>query len=164
MTCPRIGRWLRRSALLVASLPVVWGLVLALMPTEWIRSRLVSRLSLSTSQEADLGEVRVGPLGGLHLRGLKISETGHEHQPWLEVDHVVVIPRLGRLLAGQLEVETVQASGVNLRADRRQGGKYPFVSLLREDGEKPPDRDADQERWEHQHDPGDGGGLCAAAT
>lgn len=155
MTCPRIRRWLRRGVWLVASLPVVWGLVLALMPTEWVRARLVSRLSLSTSQEASLGEVRVGPLGGLHLRALTISEPGHEHQPWLEVDHVVVMPRLGRLLAGQLEVQTVQASGVTLRAERRLGGKYPFASLFEEDATKSPDQGADQERWEHQYDPSD---------
>ncbi len=130
MTCPLIGRLLRRGALVLAFVPVVWVLMLALMPTGWVRARLIASISSQTSQTVRLDEVRIGPLGGLRLRGLELSEPGREHHPWLTADRVVVLPKLGRLAAGRIEADMVQIDGVTVRAERLQGGRFPFADLL----------------------------------
>lgn len=131
MTCPRLARLLRRAALVLAVPPVVWVLALAVMPTGWARNRVAAAIERETGRAVTLAELRLGPLGGIRLRGLELSERGREHQPWLQVDRIVIVPDWACLIAGRLEPASVEAQGLTFRAERRTGGDFPFRDLLR---------------------------------
>ena len=61
MKRPRLrGRWPWLGLLLVPAL--AWAVVLALVPTEWARARLVDRLAAATGRSVRIGALRLGCL------------------------------------------------------------------------------------------------------
>src|SRR4051812_44679100 len=114
MKRPRMGRirWLIGFAL---APPALWALILSLVPTEWAKERLVTRLRQSTGRSAGLGAVRLGVFGGVRLDDLEIGEPDPNEPPWLHADTVRLNLSLGQLLLGQLEPSDVEADGLALR-------------------------------------------------
>src|SRR5689334_5136508 len=110
-------RWngLRRRRLLLIGLvvapPAFWALLLALVPTDWARSKVVAALARSTGQPVRLGAVRLGALGGVRLEQLEIGQAGPDPGPWLTVTDLNVDLNLAQLLAGRLEPGEVEACG-----------------------------------------------------
>jgi AsmA protein len=123
----RLGRLLLALVLIPLGL---WGLILALVPTAWVKDRLVARLSRATGKPVRLAAVHLGPCGGVHLRGLEIGETGHEDDPWLRVDQIGLDLHLYHLLCSRLDPTEIEADGVVLRIHRRQDGTFEFGDLL----------------------------------
>jgi AsmA protein len=130
MRRPRIGR-LKWLALVPVSLPLVWVLALAVVPTGWARTRLESALRDETGHEVRLGEVRLGLLGEVRLKGLELIEPREGETPWLTAESVRIDLRVWHLLAGWKETTRVEARGVAVTLDRPVNGAFPCCSLLR---------------------------------
>jgi hypothetical protein len=129
MKHPRLR--LRRRLLAWLVLPcALWGLILALVPTEWARARLEGRLGQAIGKTVRLGAVRLGVLGEVHLRDLEIGESAALADPWLRVDDLRINLHLLNILSGQCVPTRVNAEGVNLRVHRNQDGSLEFGSLL----------------------------------
>ena len=58
---------------LVVGPPVLWGTLLATVPTEWARTRIVAALRLASHQDVRLDRVRFRALGGVRLEGLELT-------------------------------------------------------------------------------------------
>lgn len=115
----------------VVGAPLLWGLVLALLPTEWARARIEAALRASTGQDVELGEVRLDALGGLRLRSLFLSEAGHPDGAWFQADEVKIGLSVARLFLGRLEPAWVEARGAQVRLHRPVDGTFPSGQLLR---------------------------------
>ncbi len=129
MRCPTPRR-LRWLALLLLP-PALWGAVLAIVPTDWARTRLVARLEAATGRSVRLQALRLGTWGGVRLRGLEIGERGSDQSPWLRVEELRMDLNLAGLVSGQRDPKEVEAFGVTLRVHRRADGAFEIGDLLR---------------------------------
>jgi hypothetical protein len=140
-------RWcLRRLRLLGLVLlvpPVLWCLAVTLMPTGWARDRLVAALERETGRSIQLEAVRLGLLGGVHLRGLEVAQPGKPSDPWLTADVITIDVHAAELLAGRIEPGRVEAIGVVLRVRRDADGDLEIGDLLRR-GRATPAEDPDR--------------------
>jgi hypothetical protein len=130
----KVARRRRLWAVLLGLLllpPALWGLVLSLVPTEWARTRLVRQLAGATGQPVQLEGVRLGLLGGVRLKGLRVGAPAVEGGPWLQVADLSIDISLAQLLAGHIEPRDVEAAGVSLRLHRRADGTFEFGDWLR---------------------------------
>ena len=80
MKRPRLrGRWPWLGLLLVPAL--AWAVVLALVPTDWARARLVDRLASATGRSVRIGALRLGVLGNLRILDLSLAERSTPDRP-----------------------------------------------------------------------------------
>lgn len=129
MKCPKPRR-LRWLGLLLIP-PAFWGVVLAIVPTDWAKTRLVARLEAATGRAVRLEALRLGTFGGVRLRGLEIGERGEGRTPWLRAEELRIDLNLVGLVFGQNDPKEVEAFGVALRVHRRRDGGFEFNDLLR---------------------------------
>src|SRR5215213_11268567 len=122
-------KWLVPLALLLLP-PLFWGLLLAITPTEWARSRIVARLSAATGRPIHLGALNIGPLGGVRLADLAIGAPGADSDPWLKVASARINVSVLQLLAGQVEPSEIDVRGLVLRVLRRADGSLELADLL----------------------------------
>jgi AsmA protein len=123
--------------------PLFWGAVLAVTPTEWARTRIVAGLSRATGRDVQLGSLRLGALGGIHLNGLRIGAPGSADDPWLKADATRINVSLLQLLAGQLEPTEIRVDGLTLRVLRKQDGTLELADLVEPRRDPRPDAAAD---------------------
>jgi AsmA protein len=124
----RLGRWILAS---VAIPILLWAGVVTLLPTGWLRARIVAELAQRTGHEVQLAEVAVGPLGGLRLKGLEIRRPGAGVRPWLRVPELRIDVERRALVSGRVLARVVHATGVELRAERQEGRGFDFCDLVR---------------------------------
>ncbi len=121
------------------SLPLVplvaWGLILAVMPTDWARARLVDRLNRATGRSVTIGSLRLGVLGGLRIMDLAIAEPNQPSDPWLKVAETRIDVHLGQILTGHCTPSAIEIDGPWLRIWRKAGGLPELGEFLR-DGSK----------------------------
>jgi AsmA protein len=110
--------------------PLVWGLVLVLVPTEWARARVVARLGALTGRPVRLEALRVGLLGGIRLTHLEIGAPGSAHDPWLKVDEARTSISLLQLLSGRVGPSQILIDGLSLRILRRSDGTLELADLI----------------------------------
>jgi AsmA-like C-terminal region len=130
MKLPRL-RLKRRHLLWLLLPPAMWALLLAIVPTEWARERLVARLSQATGKKVRLGGLRMGVLGGLRLQDLEIGEPDVVNDAWLRVADLRINLHLVNILFGHCTPSRAEAEGVNLRIHRLADGTLEFGSLLK---------------------------------
>ena len=129
MKRPKARRCLWLGFFLVAP-PAFWALVLAIVPTDWARARLVARLEQATHRRVQIRSVRLGPFGGVKLGDLEIGEPAPDQPPWLSVRELRVDINLVSLISGSCGLTDVKADGVVLRVHRRKDGTFEFGDLL----------------------------------
>jgi AsmA-like C-terminal region len=129
MKHPRLRIKRSRLAWLLAP-PALWALLVTAIPTEWARSRLVTRLSGVTGKSVRLERVRLGMFGGVRLENLEIGEADSLDDPWLRVTNLRVNLHLLNILLGRCQPSKFQANQVSLRIHRRANGSFEFGNLL----------------------------------
>jgi AsmA protein len=126
--CLIVRHWRRFALPLVPVL--AWAALLAVVPTDWARTRLVQRLARATGRTVTIGELRLGPLGDLKIIGLAIAEPANPGDPWLVVDEARVDVHLGQLLTGCCDPTEVVIEGARLRLRRKQDGSIEIGDLI----------------------------------
>lgn len=144
MNCPRIKRF-KWFVLGVALLPpLLWALVLVLMPTEWARLRIEQAMRAMTGHEVRLQGVSLCLLGELRVTGLEVTQPGGTEGPWLHADEVQIGVGPISLMMRKGTPTHIIARGVILNLHREPGGSFEFSSLLRtRDPNARPDPDAE---------------------
>ncbi len=113
--------------------PILWGVALAIVPTDCARLSIAKRLSASSGRPVTLGRVRVGFLGGVSLSDLRIGAPGNADQPWLMIDKATIDVSLLQLLFGTIEPRRIDVAGLFLRIHRRPDGSLELADLLSPD-------------------------------
>jgi hypothetical protein len=145
MKRPRIRlRWLVLSAFLLIP-PLLWALVLSVVPTDWARQRFVTRMSAVSGRTVRIATLRMGVLGGIYLTGLEIGAPGAVGDPWLKVAeaHINVSPL--QLFCGHVEPTRTVVRGISLRVLRREDGSLELDDLIRGSGAAPVAAEAEAE-------------------
>ncbi len=131
MKRPRLrGRWpwLGLGLLIVPAL--AWLAVLAVVPTDWARARLVDRLARATGRPVRIGALKLGVLGQLRILDLAIAEASTPDDPWLKAAEVGVDLHLGQVLRGPCTPKEVRVDGLALRVWRKKDGTMEFGDIL----------------------------------
>jgi hypothetical protein len=115
---------------------LAWGVILAVVPTDWARARLVDRLTRATGKSIRIGSLKLGALGDLRIIDLSIAENQSTSDPWLKVAEARIDVHLGQMLTGHCEPSEIQVTGSWLRIWRKADGTVELLDLLR-DGSKP---------------------------
>ena len=131
-------RWPWLGLLLAPAL--AWAVVLALVPTEWARDRLVDRLTKATGRSVRIGALRLGVLGDLRIQDIKIAEPNSATDPWLRVDEARIDVHLGQILCGNCEPNEIAVDGFSLRIWRKKDGTIEIGDLLRDRSGRPEGR------------------------
>jgi hypothetical protein len=126
-----VKRLLQGLAVLIVAPPVIWLGIVFVMPTGWIRDRVVSALQNSTKHEVQLETLRILPFGGVELTSLAIASPASPSNPWLKVANLSADVRLGDLLRGRIKPTACRATGIALRVQRDSAGRLEFDELLR---------------------------------
>jgi uncharacterized protein involved in outer membrane biogenesis len=130
MKCPRFRPWwlVPLSFLLVP--PLLWMLLLLIIPTDWARARIEGAVSQATGRTVHLDSLQIGVLGGVRLTNLEIGAPGSAQDPWLKVADASVNVTLLQLLFGQAEPTDAQVDGITLRVLRRADGSLELADLI----------------------------------
>jgi AsmA protein len=130
MKRPRLRvRWLVLLGLLAVP-PLLWALLLLIIPTDWARGRIVTRLSQASGRAVRLESLRVGALGGIRLTNLAIGAPRSGDDPWLTVADAQVNVNLLQLLTGHVDPTEIRVDGISLRVRRRTDGTLELSDLL----------------------------------
>jgi len=133
MKRPRMrGRWPWLGLLLLPGL--AWAVVLALVPTDCARARLVARLERATGRSVRIGALKLGVLGDLRILDLTIAEPRSAADPWLRAAEARLDVHLGQVLLGHCEPGEVVVDGLALRVWCRKDGTPEFGDLSRAAG------------------------------
>jgi hypothetical protein len=122
-------RWLVPLAFLLLP-PLLWSMVLSVVPTAWARERVVAGISEASGRSVRLATVRVGALGGIYLTGLEIGAPGAGGDPWLKVAEAYINVSPLQLICGQVEPTETRVRGLTLRVLRRQDGTLELDDLI----------------------------------
>jgi uncharacterized protein involved in outer membrane biogenesis len=121
MKRPRLrGRWAWLGLLLVPAL--TWAVVLALVPTEWARTRMADRLASATGRSVRIGALRLGVLGNLRILDVSLAERSTPADPWIRVAEARVDVHLGQVLLGRCDPGEIVVQGASVRFWRRKDG------------------------------------------
>lgn len=132
-------RRFRRAVLATVVLPpALWCLVLAVVPLERSRRCVAERLSQASGRPVEIGGLRVGFLGGVSLKDLRIGAPDSKDDPWLKVGRASIDISLLQLLLGKIEPTRVDIDGLHLRALRRPDGELELSDFLAPSGEERP--------------------------
>ncbi len=126
-------RLLRCVAAVILAPPLLWAAVVYLMPTGWIRDRVVAKLKDSTGHEVRLGALELRPFGGVVLTSLDFASPKSLNDPWLKVSKLDVDVSFGNLVHGRIEPTVCQASGVTVRIRRDAAGLLEIDELFHRD-------------------------------
>lgn len=121
--------WMRRAnvrRLLVAGLipPMAWAAIVALAPTGWARARLAARLTEAARQPATVGSIRLGWLGGVRAKDIRVGDPAVPGGVWLRADEVRVDIGIGSLAMGRCRPTKFRVDGLDLRIHRRLDGTF----------------------------------------
>jgi len=127
---PRLSRrWLMPLGILLIP-PLFWSMMLILVPMEWARARIVTRLVRATGRSVRLDGVRIGFLGGVQLTNLQIGAPGSPENPWLSIRSASMDVSLLQLFLKRVDPTRVDVEGVVLRVERRHDGGLELADLL----------------------------------
>jgi uncharacterized protein involved in outer membrane biogenesis len=130
MKRPRLrGRWPWLGLLLVPALS--WAVVLALVPTEWARTRMADRLASATGRSVRIGALRLGVLGNLRILDVSLAERSTPDEPWVRVAEARVDVHLGQVLLGRCDPGEIVVQGASVRFWRRKDGTPEIGDFLR---------------------------------
>lgn len=132
--CLILRRWPWFALMLVPAL--AWMLVLAVVPTDWARTRLVDKLARATGRAVRIGSLRMGLLGDLRIVDLAIADRSTPDDPWLRVGEATIDVHLGQVFCGQCTPRKVRVDGLALRLWRRPDGSSEVGDLIVE-GRRP---------------------------
>jgi AsmA protein len=110
--------------------PLLWMLLLLIIPTDWARARIARAVSQSTGRTVRLESLRIGLLGGVRLTNLEIGAPGTAKDPWLKVADARLNVTLLQLLIGQAKPTDAQVDGITLRVLRRADGSLELADLI----------------------------------
>src|SRR6516162_6472966 len=128
--CPHARRF-RRVVLGVFLLPpLLWAVVLAIIPTDCARQKIAERLSAASGRSVKLGKIRVGMLGGVHLGDLEIGSPRSGEDPWLTVKDASLDVSMMQLVLGTIEPTEVEVADARLRILRRADGSLELSDLI----------------------------------
>lgn len=133
--CRRL-RWLLLAA--IALPPLIWALFLLILPTDWARGRIATRLSEASGRSVRLESLSVGFLGNVGLKNLSIGAPKSGSDPWLTVSEARLNINLLQILTGHIDPTEIQVDGISLRVRRRIDGTLELSDLL----ERGPDESA----------------------
>jgi AsmA protein len=111
---------------------MAWGMILAVVPTDWAKARLVDRLTRATGRSVKIGSIRLGFLGDLRIMDLSIAENDQPADPWLKVAETRIDVHLGEILTGHCEPSEIEVDAPWLRIWRKPEGTIEIVDLLRD--------------------------------
>ena len=131
--CCRRGRRIVAGALVAP--PLIWGAVLNVIPTDFARQRIAERLSAASGRKVELGSVRVGFLGDVHLADLRIGAPDSSRDPWLKLSEASIDVNFVQLLLGHIDPTHVEVRGLELRVLRRKDGSIELSDFLQTPGE-----------------------------
>ena len=131
------GRWPWLLGLLLVP-AMAWAVVLAWVPTDWARARLVEKLERQTGRSVRIGSLRLCPLGNLRIVDLSIAEPRTKDDPWLRVAEARLDIHLGQVLLGHCDPGTVEVDGLAIRIWCRKDGTPEFGDILRPAGSATP--------------------------
>ncbi|MFO0956169.1 MAG: AsmA-like C-terminal region-containing protein [Isosphaeraceae bacterium] len=126
----RRWKWTARALAILAMPPVLWVLLIPLVPTGWARDRIAARLSAASGRRATVDSVRFGRTGQATLAGIRIYDPGRPDDPFLHVENLALDLNLGHLLCGRFDPAQVVAEGVSLRVRRRANGAFDLADLF----------------------------------
>ena len=132
--CRRI-RWLMLA--LIALPPILWALILLILPTDWARGRIATRLSQASGRSVRLDSLSVGFLGSIGLKNLSIGAPGSGSDPWLTVARAQLNVNLVQILTGHIDPTEIRVDGISLRVHRRRDGTLELSDLLQGDPDDP---------------------------
>ncbi len=131
-------RWPWFAVMLVPVL--AWGVILAVVPTDWARERLVARLTALTGRSVKIGSLKLGLTGDLRIIDLSIAENETATEPWLIVAEARIDVHLGQILTGRCAPSEIVVDGPSLRIWRKADGTPEIVELLRDRSKPIPKR------------------------
>ena len=123
------GRWLWLGLPMVPVLS--WAVVLALVPTEWARTRMADRLASATGRSVRIGALRLGVLGNLRILDVSLAERSTPADPWVRVAEARVDIHLGQVLLGRCDPGEIVVQGASVRFWRRKDGTPEIGDFLR---------------------------------
>ena len=123
-------RWPWLGLLLIPAL--AWGILLAVVPTDWARARLVDRLARVTGRSVRIGALRLGPMGDLRVQDLTLAEPASPADPWLKVAEARIDVHLGQVLCGHCQPKEIVVDGAWLRVWRKKDGTPEIGDLLKD--------------------------------
>ena len=127
---PRLRRRCWRGGLL--ALPALgWVLLVLLVPTGWVKTRLVARIEAATGRSVRMGSIQLGWTGNLRIEGLSLAERSTPSDPWLQVTEARVDIHLGQVLFGCCTPSEITVEGLSVRIWRRLDGRFEFGDLAR---------------------------------
>lgn len=134
MIGPKLCRRTRLLGLALVGPPLLWVLVVTLMPTAWARRRIERELSEATQCPARLGSVRLGLFGGVHLQRLELLEPPRfgRNGSWLRARKVRVDLGLAGLMSGHVRPSTVSVDGLQVTLGRDAAGHFNLGEMLRD--------------------------------
>jgi uncharacterized protein involved in outer membrane biogenesis len=131
MNCPFRSRRLFLAILGVFLFPpLLWCGLVTVVPTECARLKIEASLSAATGRAVAVGRVKVGVLGGVSVRDLKIGSSGSTENPWLQVGEASIDVGFLALFRGRVEPSTVTAEGIHLRLLRHADGSLELADLF----------------------------------
>jgi AsmA protein len=139
MKRPRIRlRWLVVVVAILSFPAILWVAFLLVVPTDWARQRIASRISAVSGRSVRIASVRIGFCGGVNLTGLEIGAPGGASDPWLRVvqTHLNICP-LQLLFHNKMEPTETVVQGINLRILRREDGSLELDDLVKGQAQAP---------------------------
>lgn len=125
--CRRV-RWLILA--LIALPPLLWAVILLILPTDWARGRIATRLSQASGRSVRLDSLSVGFLGNVALKNLSIGAPKSGGDPWLTVANARLNVNLLQILTGHIDPTEIRVDGISLRVRRREDGTLELSDLL----------------------------------
>ncbi len=110
--------------------PLLWMILLLVIPTDWARARFERAVSQATGRSVHLESLRIGVLGGVRLTNLEIGAPGSAKDPWLKVADARLNVTLLQLLFGHARPTDAQVDGISLRVLRRADGTVELADLI----------------------------------
>ncbi len=135
---PRTRRWLRRTLLGFAALVVTAiSTALIVLHTDWgreqIRQRALAVLRDTFPGCAEVARLDGSVLGDLDVHGVVLCDASG--RPAVTVAHLRVNLGLRALLGGELELETLDAAGVQVLVEMRPGQPVNLATMMKSSGE-----------------------------
>jgi hypothetical protein len=130
MKRPRFRPWWLIPLSIVLVPPLLWIILLLVIPTDWARARFERAVSQATGRSVSLESLRLGVLGGVRLTNLEIGAPGSDKDPWLKVADARLNVTLLQLMFGHARPTDAQVDGIRLRVLRRADGSLELADLI----------------------------------
>jgi hypothetical protein len=121
---------LRLLSIIAATPILLWVLILLIAPTDWARGRLVHKLAEATGRSVSIDQIRLGVLGNLRIKGIAVSNSRNDDDPWLRVAEARLDVSLFDILCHRCRPKDIVVDGLDLRIHRRADGSLEFADLI----------------------------------